>query len=62
MTRCFEWVSADIFPNDGTAPILYRTANDKLGVMDDTGVYLDNWFFLKEKYNIKWWVYQDCLL
>ena len=47
----FIWRSADTVPKTGDFPIIYRTANKKIGTLK-----MDTWKFYKEKYNIKYWV------
>ena len=56
------WQNAEVYtPLLLDEPILYCTANGKIGVLKDTkgGTGLNShWKFLKEKYHIVWWVYQ----
>ena len=69
----FEWNSANFAPADWYAPILYISGNNKIGVLKDTVSWLggewkdkskhySDWEWLKDKYNIKFWVYQSQLL
>lgn len=69
----FEWISADTAPDNWYEPVLYKTENGKLGVLKNTvGWYGGNskdksqhhseWDWLREKYNITFWVYQKYLL
>lgn len=60
--REFFWKPAYLFPNDGYAPILYVSANNKLGTLKNTGETLEKWGWYVRKYNIKWWIYQDEIL
>lgn len=67
----FDWIPAEQAPEDWYAPILYVSGNNKLGIFKDTLGFYDynnksthysRWQCLKEKYNIKFWVYQSQLL
>lgn len=69
----FEWILAEQAPEDWYAPVLYVTGNNKLRVFKDTLSFCGNdyndksthrsqWKRLKEKYNVKFWVYQSQLL
>lgn len=59
------WRNAEVYyPTDIERPILYCTKNNKLGVFKDTATLLygkpcSHWDWLKEKYSIKCWLYQD---
>lgn len=60
-----EWRPAELEPAVISEPVLCQTENKKLVVFKDTmgwivgeGKPKSNWKWLREKYNIKWWVYQ----
>ena len=69
-TITFVWNDADIVPDDFELPVIYLTINNKIGSFKNTyGLYggdestkHSNWDRLKEKYNIKYWIYQKDLL
>jgi hypothetical protein len=56
-------------PSDFNKPILYITANGKMGTLKDTASFLggdetkkfSGFERLRDKYNIKWWCYQSDL-
>lgn len=56
------WQNAEVFtPLLLDEPVLYCTTNGKLGVFKNTREGIgpnSRWKFLKEKYNVVWWVYQ----
>jgi len=70
MIARFEWNISSAIPSDINAPILAWTNNDKLVVFKDTKTWLNgdtknpfsNWKWLREKYNIKFWVYQAAVI
>jgi len=70
MIAHFEWNPASCEPMDFNSPILAWTNNDKLVVFKDTKTWLNgdtknpfsNWKWLREKYNIKFWVYQNAVI
>ena len=69
---CFDWVDASIAPDDWYAPILYVSANNKLCTLKDTvgwyggkpdeSPHFSNWEWYREKYHIKYWIYQSEVL
>lgn len=69
-TVTFEWKDADIAPDDFELPVVYCTGNNKIASFKNTyGMYNgdestkhSNWNWLREKYNVKYWVYQKDLL
>ena len=70
MTAHFNWNPASWEPMNIDLPILAWTNNDKLVVFKDTKTWLNgdtknpfsNWKWLCEKYNIKFWVYQNVVI
>ena len=70
MTAHFNWNPASWEPMNIDLPILAWTSNDKLVVFKDTKTWLNgdtknpfsNWKWLCEKYNIKFWVYQNAVI
>ena len=70
MTAHFNWNPASWEPMNIDSPILAWTNNDKLVVLKDTKTWLNgdvknpfsNWKWLREKYNIKFWVYQTAVI
>ena len=66
----FRWVSASIEPSSIFEPIIYQTNNNKLGVFKNTcsmyngdeSTAHSNWYWLKNKYSIKYWTYQSELI
>jgi len=70
MTAHFNWNPASWEPMNIDLPILAWTNNDKLVVFKDTKTWLNgdtknpisNWKWLREKYNIKFWVYQTAVI
>ena len=67
ITKQVKWKSSDVEPSDWNAPVLYCTANGKLGVFKNTVSYVNgdvtkqhsNWKWYAEKYNIRYWVYAN---
>lgn len=50
-----SWKNADIYsPVENEEPVVYYTINNKIGTLKNT----NSWSFYKEKYKIKWWIYQ----
>lgn len=66
MEKKFTWKSFEETPSDVHEPILYMTVNNKLGVFKNTeqGMHPESSSLdrLKEKYNVKYWVYQKELV
>jgi len=70
MIAHFNWNPASWEPGDIEASILAWTNNDKLVVFKNTKTWLNgdtknpfsNWKWLREKYNIKFWVYQTAVI
>ena len=70
MKAQFEWYDASCEPINIDLPILAWTNNDKLVVFKDTKTWLNGdtkhpfsgFKRLVEKYNIKFWVYQNEVL
>ena len=69
----FRWNYATEAPTDFYKPVVYITKNNKIAVFKDTvswtggdakdkTKHYSNWEWLREKYNIKYWVYQEDLL
>lgn len=66
----FNWNDSTIEPDDYNLPVLCQSWNGKLLVFKDTVSYYNGkketahsgWSRLKEKYNIKFWVYQKELI
>lgn len=69
-TVTFVWNDADIVPDNFELPVVYCTKNNKISSFVHTyGMYggdentkHSNWEWVKEKYNIKYWVYQKDLI
>jgi hypothetical protein len=52
------WMPISIDPGSASFPIVYCTNNGKLGTIKR----VDNWKWLCEKYNIKYWTYQNDII
>ena len=51
-----HWRNAEVYePTETDLAIMYCSGNGKIGTLKSIS-HLWNWY--KEKYNIKWWVYQ----
>ncbi len=69
-TVTFVWNDADIVPDNFELPVVYCTSNNKIASFKNTyGMYNgdestkhSNWDWLREKYNVKYWVYQKDLI
>ena len=69
-TVTFEWRDVLETPDDFELPVVYCTAKNKIGTLKNTyGMYggdentkHSNWYWLREKYYIKYWVYQKDLI
>ena len=70
MTANFNWNPIKWIPKDIEAPILAWTKNNKLMVFKNTKTCLNGdiehpfsgFNNLVEKYNIKYWIYQDTII
>lgn len=67
IAKILKWRESQEEPSDINAPVLYCTANGKLGVFKDTKTCLggdtsemfSDWKGRVRKYNIKYWVYSS---
>lgn len=64
VTNTVLWRLVNVTPSQIDKPILYCTANNKLGVFSKTscmkrGELHSHWISLSIKYNIKYWCYQE---
>lgn len=71
LTKFFiNWQKSDNAPEDIYEPIVYCTKNNKMGVFKNTYTFLggneenkiSDWKFLKEKYNVTFWIYQKDII